>query len=61
MPLSLANAPAAFRSYINATLRPYLDSFVIAYLEDILVYSNTVEEYRKPVRTVLEALLKAGL
>jgi hypothetical protein len=61
MPFGLANAPAAFQSYINATLWPYLDVFVIAYLDDIVVYSNTVEEYRKHVRTVLEALLKAGL
>jgi hypothetical protein len=61
MPFSLANAPAAFQSYINATLRPYLDVFVIAYLYDIVVYSNTVEEHRKHVRTVLKALLKAGL
>jgi hypothetical protein len=61
MPFSLANAPAAFQSYINATLRPYLDVFVIAYLGDKVVYSNTVEEHRKHVRTVLEALLKAGL
>jgi hypothetical protein len=61
MPFSPANAPVAFQSYINATLRPYLDVFVIAYLDNIVVYSNTVEEHRKHVRTVLEALLKASL
>jgi hypothetical protein len=61
MPFGLANTPAAFQSYINATLRPYLDVFVIAYLDDIVVYSNTVKEHRKHVRTVLEALLKADL
>jgi hypothetical protein len=61
MPFGLANSPAAFQSYINATLWPYLDVFVMAYLDDIVVYSNTVEEHRKHVRTVLEALLKAGL
>jgi hypothetical protein len=61
MPFGLANAPAAFQSYINATLPPYLDVFVITYLDNIVVYSNTVEEHRKHVRTMLEALLKAGL
>jgi hypothetical protein len=61
MPFGLANAPAVFQSYINATLRPYLDVFVIAYLDDKVVYSSTVEEHRKHVPTVLEALLKAGL
>ncbi len=61
MPFGLANAPAAFQSYINVTLRPYLDVFVIAYLDDIVVYSNTAEEHREHVRTVLKVLLKAGL
>jgi hypothetical protein len=61
MPFGLANAPAAFQSYINATLRPYLDVFVIAYLDDIVIYSNTAEEHREHVRTVLKVLLKAGL
>jgi hypothetical protein len=61
MPFGLANAPTAFQSYINATLRPYLDVFVIAYLDDIVVYSNTAEEYREHIRTVLKPLLQAGL
>jgi hypothetical protein len=61
MPFGLVNAPAVFQSYINETVQPYLNVFVIAYLDDIVVYSNTVKEHRKHVRTVLEALLKAGL
>ncbi len=61
MPFGLANALAAFQSYINATLRLYLDIFVIAYLDNIVVYSNTAEEHREHVRTVLKALLQAGL
>ncbi len=61
MPFGLANAPAAFQSHVNAMLRPYLDVFVIAYLDDIVVYSNTAEEHREHVRTVLKALLQAGL
>jgi hypothetical protein len=61
MPFGLANAPAAFLSYVNATLQLYLDVIFIAYLDNIVVYSNTVEEHRKLVRTVLEAMLKAGL
>jgi hypothetical protein len=61
MPFGLANTPAVFQSYINATLRPYLDVFVITYLDDIVVYSNTAEEHREHVRTVLKALLQAVL
>jgi hypothetical protein len=60
-PFSLANAPAAVQSYINTTLWPYLDVLVIAYQDNIIVYSNTVEEHKKHVRTMLEVLLKAGL
>ncbi len=61
MPFGLANAPAAFQSYINTTLCPYLDVFVIAYLDDIVVYPNTTEEHREQVRTLLKAVLQAGL
>jgi hypothetical protein len=61
MPFGLANALTAFQSYINATLRPYLDVFAIAYLDDIVVYSNTAEEHREHVCTVLKTLLQAGL
>jgi hypothetical protein len=57
MPLGLANALAVFHSYINATLRSYLDVFIIAYLDDIVVYSNTAEKHREHIRTVLKALL----
>jgi hypothetical protein len=57
----LANAPAAFQSYINTTLWPYLNVFIIAYLDDIVVYFNTAEEHREHVHTVLKALLQAGL
>jgi hypothetical protein len=61
MLFDLANTPSAFQSFINATLCPYLEVFVIAYLDDIVVYSNTAEEHREHVRTMLKALLQAGL
>src|SRR6201992_1154312 len=61
MPFGLTDAPATFQRYINDTLRPYLDNFCTAYLDDVLVYSDTLEEHKIHVRTVLEALQKAGL
>src|SRR4030095_15993307 len=46
---------------MNDTLREYLDRFCIAYLDDILIYSKTLEEHQRHVKTVLEKLQAAGL
>jgi hypothetical protein len=43
VPFDLVNAPAAFQGQINTELREYLDLFCIAYLDDIVVYSNLLE------------------
>jgi hypothetical protein len=61
MPFGLTNAPASFQHIINDVLRPYLDVFVTAYLDDILIYSDNLEDHRGHVLKVLEALTKAGL
>ena len=60
MPLGLTNAPATIQRYVNETLRPYLDQFCTAYLEDVLVHSENLEEHTTHVRLVLELLQKAG-
>jgi hypothetical protein len=61
MPFGLTNAPASFQHFINDVLRPYLDVFVTAYLDDILIYSDNLNDHRNHVLKVLEALSKAGL
>jgi hypothetical protein len=61
MPFGLTNALATFQHFINDTLREYLDVFCTAYLDDILIYSDTLKEYKVHVRQVLEALQKAGI
>jgi hypothetical protein len=61
MPFGLTNAPASLQHFINDVLWPYLDVFVTAYLDDILIYSNNLNDYRNHVLKVLEALSKAGL
>jgi hypothetical protein len=61
MPFGLTNAPADFQRFKNDVLSPFLDRFTTAYLDDILIYSETLEEHKDHIRQVLEALSKAGL
>ena len=57
----LINALSLFQYFVNNTLRPYLDVFYTTYIDDILVYSNNLAEYRKYVNLILEALKGASL
>jgi len=61
MPFRLANAPADFQALINDVLRAYLDDFCTAYIDDIMIYSNTLKEHKEQVYKVLKALSDAGL
>ena len=61
MPFGLCNAPSTFQAFINETLREYLDVFCSAYLDDILIYSNSKEEHVGHVKMVLEKLKQASL
>jgi len=61
MPFGLKNAPATFQSFINSVLRPYLEKSVILYLDDILIYSEDLEEHHKQVRSVLQTLINNNL
>jgi hypothetical protein len=61
MPFKLTNAPASYQSLINNILRKYLDDFVIAYLNDILIYSKTKEKHIKHVTAILKALEKTDV
>jgi hypothetical protein len=56
MPFGLTNAPATFQEYINNALWEHLDDFVIAYLDDILIFSKTPEEHVVHVKKVLQKL-----
>lgn len=60
-PFGLSNAPATFQARINEVLREYLDVFCTAFIDDVLIYSDTLEEHRVHVMKVLTALGDAGL
>ncbi|KAI7909302.1 hypothetical protein M9X92_011710 [Pyricularia oryzae] len=61
MPFGLTNAPATFQTIINHVFRKCLNIFVVVYLDDILVFSKTLEEYKQYVHTVLKKLQNAKL
>jgi hypothetical protein len=61
MPFGLSGAPSSFQTFINDVLRPYLDIFCSAYLDDVIVYNNSLAEHKKHVHAVITALKDAGL
>jgi hypothetical protein len=61
MPFRLINAPAMFQRMMNTILRPILDQGVVVYLDDILIYTKTMEEHRKLVTQVFSILQREGL
>ena len=61
MPFGLTNAPAAFQRFMNDIFGDLLDVCVLIYLDDILIYSNDMEEHRRHVTEVLRRLRENGL
>ena len=61
MPFGLTTAPAVFIDLINRVFRPYLDQFIIVFIDDILIYSKTKEKHTKHLQIALQIVQRNQL
>nr|GFA97573.1 hypothetical protein [Tanacetum cinerariifolium]GFB00466.1 hypothetical protein [Tanacetum cinerariifolium] len=61
MPFGLTNAPAVFMDLMNWMCKPYMDNFMIVFIDDILIYSKDEKEHEEHLKAILELLKKEEL
>jgi len=61
MPFGVTNVPAIFMDYMNRIFHPFLDQFVVVFIDDILIYSKTLKEHEEHLKIVLQILKEKKL
>jgi hypothetical protein len=61
IPFGLTNVPTTFQSIVDYIIQPFLDKFAVYYLDNILIFSKTLEEHWKHMKAVLDALYRHKL
>jgi hypothetical protein len=61
MPFGLTNAPATFQRFMNDVLKSVIKKFALVYLDDVIIYSKTLQQHIVHIEKVLDLLRKAGL
>ena len=61
MPFGLCNRPATFQRWINQTLQRFIDRSCIVYLDDVLIYSDNLEQHKRDVRNIINAIYQSGM
>ena len=61
MPFGLTNAPTTFKDLMNMVFQPYVDQFVVVFIDDIQVYSKDAQEHEQHLKIVLQTLRETKL
>nr|GEX11032.1 putative reverse transcriptase domain-containing protein [Tanacetum cinerariifolium] len=61
IPFGLTNAPAGFMDLMNQVCKPYLDKFMIVFIDDVLIYSKNKKEHEEHLKLILELFKKEEL
>ena len=61
MPFGLCNTPATFQRWINQTLQRFIDRCCIVYLDDVLIYSDDLEQHKLDVRNIINSIYQSGM